>query len=272
MYDPCDDLLIGGTLSGTSIIGGTSIANRGISVRDYAGLWGPARQRGLVATVSGQAGGVLASASDRLPAERLFTLPIFMSNRNPATGLLDGGITSPAAWVEANQDTVDEIIHSRDGFLVEYVRTDGSSRYLRAWQNGQPSIQTLREAGRVMLVQCVAPYPYWRQVNLTEGDTITTTDTVTVTGTAPVYDATLVFAGDGYFENLDTGQRITVSGSGSAVTVVTGDGRTVTQGGVAARNLVTVNDDEWLRLDPGVVNVESDVSVVASWRPHWVSA
>lgn len=265
----CDDLLIGGTLGDNAITGGVSIANEGIAVEAYGGLYGPPRQRGLVSDISGQAGGQSTSSEERLPAARLFNLPIIIGDVNPATGEADGGLTT-AEWTARNQDTVDSIIHSRSGFLLEHVRCDNTRRFLRVFQNGQPLTNVRGILERLMIVQCVAPYPYWRST-LTTSDTITTTDTLTVGGSAPVYDATIVFSGDGTFTNTHTGQSITVAGSTGAVTVKTGDGRTVTQGGNPARNLVTVTDDEWMRFDPGTVNVTADVSCQVSWRTAWSS-
>ena len=265
----CDDILIGGTLGAMSITGGQSIANEGIAVDAYGGLYGPPRQRGLISDVSGQAGGVSTSTEERLPAARLFTLPIILGDVNPATGLADGGFTT-AEWTAINQDTVDEIIHSRDGFLIEHVRCDGSSRFLRAFQNSQPLVTVRGILERLMVVSAVAPYPYWRSTT-TDSDTISGADTLTIGGKAPVYDATIVFSGDGTFTNSDTGQAITVAGSSGPVTVRCGDGRIVTQAGVPARNLATVNDDEWMRFDVGTVNVTSTVSCTVSWRSAWSS-
>ena len=265
----CDDIKIGGTLGAMSITGGQSIANEGIAVDAYGGLYGPPRQRGQISDVSGQAGGTSTSTEERLPAARLFNLPIILGDVNPATGLADGGFT-PAEWTAINQDTVDEIIHSRTGFLIEHIRCDGTHRFLKAFQNGQPLVNVRGILERLMLLQCVAPYPYWRST-LTSSDTIAGADTLTVAGAAPVYDATIVFSGDGTFTNSDTGQSITVAGSSGPVTVHCGDGRTVTQAGVPARNLATPNDDEWMRFDPGTVNVTSTVSCDVSWRSAWSS-
>lgn len=265
----CDDIKIGGALGDNAITGGTSIANEGIAVEAYGGLYGPPRQRGLISDISGQAGGQSTSSEERLPAARLFNLPIIIGDVNPATGLADGGFTT-AEWTARNQDTVDSIIHSRSGFLIEHIRCDGTSRFLRALQNGQPIVNVRGLIERLMLVQCQAEFPYWRST-LTTTDTIAGADTLSIAGSAPVYDATLVFAGDGTFTNSDTGQAITVAGSSGAVTVRTGDGRTVTQAGVPARNLVTVSDDEWMRFDVGTVNVTATVSVGVSWRTAWSS-
>jgi hypothetical protein len=188
---------------------------------------------------------------------------------NPATGTADGGFTS-AEWVAKNQDTLDSIIHDRDGFLIEHIRCDSTHRFLRALQNSQPLVTVRGRIERLMIVSAVASYPYWRST-VTSSDTIAGADTLTIAGTVPVYDATLVFSGDGTFTNSDTGQTVTVVGSSGAVTVKTGDGRTVTQAGVPARNLVTVSDDEWMRFDVGTVNVTSTVSVGVSWRTGWAS-
>jgi hypothetical protein len=266
----CNDLRLGGTLGAASITGGVSVANWGIAVSDYAGLFGAPRQRGIIAEVSGRAGAVISTPDGRLPAARLFTLPLFVLDRNPATGLVDSG--TPCGWVESNQDTVDRLVHSRDGFLVEYERSDGTKRFLHAFQNGQMTVQS-RGRWRGVAVPSVAPYPYWRTVALVGPQTISGADTISINaGSLPVYDTTLVFSGDGAFTNSDTGQTITVAGSASAVTVRTGDSPSVTQAGSPARNLVTTNDDEWMRFDLGTVNVTSTVSVDVSWRASWGSA
>lgn len=266
----CDDLKLGGTLGSSSITGGVSVSNEGIAVEDYAGLYGAPRQRGVVAEVSGRAGAVLSSVDNRLPAARLFNLPFWILDRNPATGLLDGD--SPGEWVDANQDTIDRLIHARSGFLIERVRCDGTRRYLHAFQNGQATVR-VRGRWRLNIIPCVAPFPYWRTVAAVGPQTISGATTISINdGSMPVYDPVLVFSGDGTFTNSDTGQAITVAGSSGAVTVRCGDQPSVTQAGVPARNLVTTNDDEWMRFDRGTVNVTSTVSVDVSWRPTWGSA
>lgn len=266
----CNDLRFGGTLTASAITGGVSVANEGIAVQNYAGLFGAPRQRGVIAEVSGRAGAVLSTPDNRLPGARLFTLPMMILDRNPANGLVNGG--TPCSWVEANQDTIDRLTHARDGFLIEYIRSDNTSRFLRAFQNGQ-AIVTTRGRWRINVFSGVAPFPYWRSVVQQGPETISGADTININaGSLPVYDATLIFAGDGSFTNSDTGQVITVAGSTGAVTVRTGDRPTVTQGGLPARNLATFNDAEWMRFDLGTVNVTSTVSVDVLWRPTWGSA
>ena len=114
----------------------------------------------------------------------------------------------------------------------------------------------------------VADWPYWSVGGQEETDTISGADTMTVGGTQDVYDAVLVFAGDGTFTHSGLGWNIEVTGSGGAVTVDLG-ARTVTEGGNPAPNRIRRSNADWGWFEPGSNSVTSDVSVTVTWRNQY---
>jgi hypothetical protein len=118
---------------------------------------------------------------------------------------------------------------------------------------------------RRLSVPLWSPNPYWRAGGTQSTDTISGADTLAVAGNVSVYDAVLVFSGDGAFTNSTAGWTLTIAGSVSPVTVDLGQ-RTVTQAGSPADQLLTPTDRSWGWFRPGNNSVTSSVSTTVTWR------
>lgn len=261
----CDDLRIGGTLSATGITGGTSVNNYGISVEDWSQILGTGGVSASVQVVNGRPGGFVAG--DQLGRERYPTLNLAITDLNAS-----GGLTSPTP-PEQKQDNTDALlalVGNPAGNYYEVDMPDSTSRFLYAYNfDAAPISQPRRK--RTIRIPLVSPMPYWKEGGNQSTDTINGSDTLVNGGNANVYDAVLVFAGDGSFSHNTLGWVLTISGSGGAVTVNMG-ARTVTEGGNAADNLLRRSGPDarkWGWFTPGNNSVTTTVSVEVTWRSSW---
>lgn len=262
----CVGINLGGTVTDAGITGGVELDGNQYAIMDWSNLWGTIAIRGQHLRIGGRAGRVLVGS--RLPDWRLLTLNLRSKLRNASGGFDPNG--------EEDGDTCSQVIANLIGLtgffgdnfplVVEWVLPDGNSLYVEGWtlQSG-PVIANGRY--RELSQPLEASYPYWRQAVL-ETDVIAGADTITNPGTAGVYDAELVFAGDGNFINSTTGQALTVSGSGGPVTVRSWE-HTVAEGGIDADGVLAADGSEWMRFEPGVNTVTSTVSVAVNWRPGY---
>lgn len=264
----CDDLLIGGAISGSTLSGGTSIAAAGISVVDYGALWGTPGFRQQGGEVIGQPGLVLPSRL--IPTARRLNLALAV---RPLTA---AGVYS-AAQYNANMDVLQEAITDPDGFLLQWVRDDSTTVWIRAYCLSPAGVAQLGFRRNVVL-PLVCPWPYWQDETLNSdviaggGPASGVTLSPDIGGTVQrIYNPTLLFASDGYFEDDDSGLRVTVSGSASAVTVARSatSGRwTVVQSGSSAPGLATWNDNRVMMLTRGGT-FSATVSTTVSWRDQY---
>lgn len=256
----CDDLRLGGTLSGSGITGGTSINSTALYISDWSEVWGYVGLSGSVAEVAGRPGGYLAG--DLLGRPRFLNLNLRVTRWGPSNGGLVEA--SEAEQLMANTDLFLSLLTT--GVLLEVDMPDLTSRFLRvnpldAFNFSQPL--KMRDTS----VPLVADYPYWQTGGAPDTDSISGADTVTTGGTAPVYNAVLVFAGDGTLTHADW--TLEVVGSSSAVTVDLG-ARTVTQGGLPAPNLLRRSSRDFAWFDPGANSVTAaGTTVSVSWRDNW---
>lgn len=258
----CTDLRLGGTLSATGITGGTSINNYAYAIEDWSNLLGTAGMTASVQSVNSRPGGVIAG--DRLSLPRFPTLSVTITDRNAT-----GGITEPtfAEQKEANTDALLALLANPAGTYLEVDMADGTSRFLYVYNiDPAPILQPRRK--RTIRTPLMSPFPYWKAGGNQSSDTISGGDTLVNGGNAPVYDAVLTFAGDGTFEHTGLGWEIEIAGSSGSVVVDLGN-RTVTQGGVAAENLMRHTDKDWGWFLPGSNSVTADVSVGVVWRASW---
>lgn len=262
--DTCDDVLIGGTISGSTLSGGVSVANVGLSVLDYGALWGSPGFRGVGAQVVGQPGLVPPSrfiADARRPVLTLV-----------ARALTSAGVASTTAF-DDNMSALLGAFTDPAGTIIEWVRADGTSVWLKTWKAGPVTVTQLKQR-RTAVVSLLAGWPYWQTETLN-------TDTVNGAGVTlsptiggdvdQIANPTMVFAGDGYFEDDTTGLRVTVSGSSSAVTVgrdATSGRWRVTQSGSDAPGLASWNDNRVMVLSKGGT-FTSTVSTELSWRDQY---
>lgn len=258
----CDDLRLGGTLSSGGITGGTTINDTALSVEDWSqvlGSWGVA---GQVQQVAGRPGGIVSG--DLLGRPRFPTLNMVINDLDHS-----GGLTEPtfAEQKQANTDEFLALITNPAGQYLEIDMPDSTSRFLFVRNLDPAPIRQPRRQRRIS-VPLMSEMPYWKEGGNQDTDTISGADTMVVGGNREVYDAVLVFAGDGTFTHSGLGWSLTITGSGGAVTVDLG-ARTVSEGGNPADNLLTRNNRAWGWFVPGSNSVTSSASVGVTWRSSW---
>lgn len=255
----CDDLRLGGALTGAGITGGTSVNSRALAIRDWSLLLGHSGISYSPVSVEGRPGSVLTG--DGLGKPRLMTLNMNITRWNATMTQ-----TNESIQVMTNTDTFLALLAEKNGQYLELDMCDGTKRF--QYVNALDPAQVQQRVRRSIGVPLFARWPYWRSGAAQSTDTITAGDTIVVGGNVDVYDAVLVFAGNGAFTNTTEGWTITIAGAASAVTVDLGN-RTVTQAGVPADQLMTRTDREWGWFSPGSNSVTSNVSVVVTWRNSW---
>ena len=258
----CSDLRLGGTLSGTGITGGTSINDTALSVEDWSTILGSPGMAGGVVQVNGRPGGYVAG--DRLGLPRFPTLNMVVGDLNHS-----GGLTEPtsAEQKQTNTDELLALVTNPAGNYLEVDMPDGTSRFIYVYNfDAAPVSQPRRQ--RSIRVPMISNYTYWKEGGNQSSDTIAGPDSLVVGGNREVYDAVLVFAGDGTFTHSTLGWSLEVDGSTGAVTVDLG-ARTVTQASLPADNLLIRNNRNWGWFTVGANAVTSDVSVAVTWRDSW---
>ena len=262
MVAACDDLRLGGTLSAAGLTGGTSINSTALMVADWSNVLGSAGLSGGIQVVNGRPGGFVAG--DLLGRERHLMLSMRLTDIDAA-----GGLTEPTRGeqLHANTDTFFGLVTDPDGQYLEIDMADGSQRFLFVYNFDAGAVRQRRKQ-RTLRVPLVSPFPYWKAGGQEATQTISGADLMAFAGNREVYDAELVFAGDGTFTHSDLGWTIEVDGSGAAVTVDLGL-RTVIEGGTDALNRIRRNNRKWGWFTPGANNVTSDVSVVVTWRSSY---
>lgn len=258
----CNDLRLGGTLSGSGISGGTSINSTAISIADWSGVYGYPGIAGNVLQVGGRPGGLLSG--DLLGMPRFLTLNMQISRYGPALAL-----TEPTASEQLVENTDDFLtLLTQTETLLELDMPDLTKRFLTVTALDSSTIGQPRNT-RTMSVPLVGDWPYWRVGGTQSTDTITGADTVIIGGNVAVYDAVMVFAGNGTFTNSTAGWSITVTGAAGAVTVNLGD-RTVTEGGLPAANRVRRTRRDWGWFNVGNNTVTTNISTVITWRNQFI--
>lgn len=263
----CDDLRLGGTLAVSGLSGGTSINSTALMVADWSGILGAGGLSAQLQTVNGRPGGWLSG--DRLGVSRFPTLNMRITGKGPAGTLVE---PTTEEQKQANTDLFLGLVTDPAGNYMEVDMPDGTSRFIYVY-NVTPAAMRQPRADRTISIPLESSDAYWKEGGQEDTDTITGADTMTVGGNRSVYDAVLVFAGDGTFTHSGLGWAIEVTGSAGAVTVDLG-ARTVTEGGSPALNRIrrtpaAGQGQVWGWFTPGSNSVTSDVSVVATWRSSW---
>jgi len=266
MSIPCVSIRLGGTVTDAGITGGVDIGDLRYQVDNWSGLWGSIPIRATHQRISGRAGRVLTGS--RLPDFRLLTLSLRSMPWDST-----GGYTGGAGYTDEECGQIVENLLGMVGFfgdaeplVIEWVVDPARSLYLEVYAVQGSPVQTQGKY-RLLSQPLEASYPYWREAVLAE-ETIVGADTIVNPGTAGIFDPVLVFSGDGTFENLTTGQEITVAGSAGPVTVDVGN-RTILEGGGDADGVAAVERNQWMRLDRGANSVTSSVSVDVEYRPAY---
>lgn len=261
----CNDLRLGGTLSGTGISGGTSINSTALMVADWSQLLGSWGMSGQMQVVNGRWGGYISG--DLLGRERYPTL-------NMAITPLAAGASSGFSdtQLQTNTDTFLELLTDPDGNYLEVDMPDGTSRFLFVYNLDAAPISQPRRF-RTISAPLVSPYAYWKQGGDESTQTISGAANMIVEGNREVWDAVIEFSGDGTFTHNDLGWAIEVTGSGAAVTVDLG-ARTVTESGSPATNRIRRTPASgkgpiWGWFVAGTNSITTTVSCDVTWRPSY---
>lgn len=265
----CDRIRFGGTISGSTLSGGTLVESQAIALTTWSGLLGHPGYRGTNSVTLGRDG---SSHRAKPYRERMFTLSVAAWNRDSV-----GTITAPGGKCEElddNQDTLLGLIDGNGGqFIIEQDMTDGTTRWIRAevsagayYVDGPVFGESF--AARTLFVPLVSAYPFWQSETL-NSDTLSGSDSLVNAGNGRISNAVLTFAGDGTLTNSDNGQTLTVAGSSAAVTVDV-YAQTVTMSGSPADNVLTPGDSQWMTFSAGTTSVTTTVSVGVSYRDHWI--
>lgn len=262
----CDDLRLGGTLSSSGLSGGVSINATDISVADWSTLFGTTGMSGQLVGVYGRPGSYLAG--DRLVKDRLLSLVVNIHRRSVSEDCTE----SELALMD-NTDTFLDLISRREGTYLEVVFPDASTRFTYVL-NLDPGPMRQPGARRSFNIPLQAPWGPWWSGGMQSSETIAAPDTIVVGGNQTIYDARLIFSGDGTFTHSDLGWAITITGS-SGVVIVDLYNRIVTQAGLNATALMTRvpvlgQGRVWGWFLEGTNNVTSTVSTTVEWRNQWL--
>lgn len=267
----CQRLRLGGTISGSTLSGGTSIETHGRNLLTWDGLMGWTGKRGSNTPLLGIDGA--RHSSGKPFRERLLSLAIVAYNED------DDGLVTLNSRMEHLEENIDEILALLNGNGEQIILErdlgdiDGSGGPSTRWIRCEAldSAQFIRgpvfgipHASYGITVPLVAAYPFWQSE--TQHSTVVNgaNDPVINGGNARDSMGVYVFAGDGSLTHPD-GTEMTIAGSSAAVTVDVGAG-TVIQSGQPAPGLLTPNKRYWFRLEPGTQLCDSTVSVTISHR------
>jgi len=270
----CDRVRVGGTISGSTLSGGTLIESQAFALLDgHSALLGHPGFQGSDPTRLGIDGEDYQA--DKAYRPRFMTLSVAAFDRS-----FNGTITAAdrCDQLDINVDTLMGLIDGR--FIVERD-TEAGTRWIKC----QVAAGVVAIPGPVFggthsaytfAIPVKAAYPLWQSETLHQ-TVISGAGTITNAGNARIPNAEFVFAGDGTFTNSDGDENgdsygMTVAGSSGAVTVNVEAG-TVTEGGSAADNLFTADKPYWMRLgvpgDVASVSVTSTVSTTVNYRDQW---
>ena len=204
---------MGGTLSATGITGGVSINGTAYTITDWSTIFGTAGVSSEQSQVFGRPGAILTGDMLGLPYYLDLNLAILDLDTS-------GTLTEPTSveQMQANTDVFLALLASQTPQYLEVDMPDSTSRF-RAVSNLFPApINQPREL-RTIGAPMTDNWPYWHEGGNESTDTISGADTLVVGGNVNVYDAVLVFAGDGTFTHSGLGWAIQVIGSSGPVTV-----------------------------------------------------
>lgn len=258
-------LRFGGSISGSTLSGGTSVESAAIGITDWGGLWGHPGFRGVNPTLLSQDG----SQFRRKPyGPRIMTLSVAVWNRDA-----QGTITAPDGACEEldlNRDTLLTLVDGDGGqFIIEDEQTDGDIRWIRAAVSGpanfiQGPLFGGKHAAYTLLLPLMAAYPFWQSETLHD-ETVTTS--LVNAGNGRIGNAVITLGGSASIAN-DEGDEL-VNLDGTAIVVDVG-ARTVTQGGNPADNLLDVATGFWMRFGRGTTTLTTAGTVDVEFRDHWL--
>ena len=264
----CSRLRLGGTISGSTLSGGTVIDAGGIAITSQSGLYQFPGFRGLNPQLLGSDGQFHRT---RKPYRAKQIVLNFRAYGRDATGTVT---TTKREHLEANLEDIFELI-AGDGeqAILERDMADGTIRWiqiqtLQAAAFAQSSFFNNEMGAYDLPVFATAAYPFWQSELQTTQVIPAGADTIVNLGNARISNLNLAFAGAGSFTNDDDGDVVTAT---AAVTVDVGN-KTISNGGAPTPGRMDPpnREGDWFRVGPGTTNVTAaGTTVTAIWRSHW---
>lgn len=251
----CQRLRVGGTVSGSTITGGTLIETYGINFSTWEGMLSiPGRSStnpvnpnrdGVIPRVGG------ADRPGKLWRERFMTFQMTAFNRDAAglITLIDG----KDAELEANMDSIAELLLASDDLVVlERDMADGTTRFIEVEFGGASTPITrgpifgASHASYGMAIPMVAPYPFWQsETEFAQA----VPGTLSNTGTAPINNPIITFSAAGSLTHDE--HSATLTALDACVVDLRRSQAVITQGGSRADNLIRRNKPWWVRFPLG---------------------
>lgn len=260
-FAPCDDLRIGGTLTGPGITGGISIQNTRMMVADWSGIFGHVGHSLKPLQIAGRPGVVLTG--DGLPLARQIALPLVVTNWNEQ-GARKKSSASFGGQLWDNTDLLASYLANRAGFYLEVDHPDLGSRFAYCYAM-VPAGFTQMEWRRAT-IPMTAPWPYWKEGGAEFSLAGSGAAVITVLGDVPIWDPVLSFSAAGTYTNSTAGWTIVTSGA----CVVDVGARRITVAGVDSDNLLTSRTHREIAwFEPGANSVTRSVSVTTTFRNQY---
>lgn len=261
----CDRVRIGGTISGSTLSGGTLIESQAIGLLNWNGMYGHPGFKGGDWAQFGQDGEQPRPQKRYAPRFPVLTIAVW-----DRTAL--GTVTAPGGRCEELDDNLDTFMGLIDGgggqFILERDQTDGTTRWIRAELNGpvtgvQGPVFGALTAAYTFVLPLRCAYPMW-QSEVLNATTLSGADSLVQLGNGRISNAVLTYAGAGVL----TVDGYTLETTGAAVVDV--GAFTVTSGG-AADNLLIPSRPWWVTFGSGTTTTNSTVSIGVSYRDHFLT-
>lgn len=243
----CDRMRLGGTVSGSTISGGTSIQNDSLFVITLSGLLGHPGRRGGNVGVPFLDGQLRRSGKRSLPRQIILTVEVMDRDQ---FGLIP--TTRGEQW-EENMDLLMALVDGEgETVILERDMSDGTTRYLEC-EALQPwpftdGLRTRDHVSYIAAIPLECPHPYWQSE---QEFSKALTGAFIPPGTATLFNHAWSVSGAGTIHHEQTGADVTVSAGTFPVLIDFGK-RTVKVNTADASNRVTFNKAEWLRFKSGV--------------------
>lgn len=271
----CDRVRIGGTISGSTLSGGTLIESQAIGLLNWNGMYGHPGFKGGDWAQFGQDGEQPRPSKRYAPRFPVLTIAVW-----DRTAL--GTVTAPGGRCEELDDNLDTFMGLIDGdsgsgvgqFILERDQTDGTTRWIACELNGpvtgvQGPVFGSTTSAYTFVVPLRCAYPMW-QSEVLNSTTLSGPDSLIQLGNGRIANAVLTYAGAGVLTIFgEAGGGYTLETTGAAVVDV--GNFTVTSGGLPVDNLLIPSRPWWANFRRNTTVTSSTVSVGVSYRDHWLT-
>lgn len=250
----CQRIRVGGTVSGSTITGGTVIESGALNLLTWEGLLGVPNRSATNLVNPNRDGAIPRIGGPTRPGklwrERFMTLQLAAFNRDA-----DGNITTTKAeHLDDNLDDIASLLLASDDLVVlEKDMADGTTRFIEVEFSGAATPVTQGPvfgssfASYALQLPMTAPYPFWQS---SVEQNIAAPGTLTNTGTAPIGNPIITFSAAGSLTHDEHDATITVTGA--CVIDLTRSTARITDGGTTRLdNLVRRTKPWWVRFPIG---------------------